>query len=143
MSNTALDFFWVLFICFSLEGFFLSFPLFSLLVFKKKDTGEEYVMQKSNSKIAIFLGGVCEGKKKKTKTKTPTKLTCKTMLLFLLGLFVLFEMSVLAQLGQDGLCLCVYTDQGNTLRSSTETLPSHGACLHETLDSSAPASLPA
>lgn len=67
------------------------------------------------------------------------------MPLFLLGLFVLFEMNALAQFGQDSQCLCAYTgrEQGNTLRSSTGSSPSHGAGLHEAVDSSAPTSLPA
>lgn len=140
MSNTALDFYWFFGAFFFKESLFLSFPLFSLLAIKEKDAGEgmwveECVMQKSNSKIAIFFGGACE--------KKLLKNTCKTLPLFLLGLFVGFEMNVLALFGEDSLCLCAYTDQGNTLRSSIEPLPSHGACLHGRVDSSAPTSLPA
>lgn len=93
------------------------------------------VIQKASSKIAISLGGACEEKKN----------TCKMRPLFFLGIFVLFEMNVLAPFRQDSLCLCTYIErhQESTLHSSAGTMPSHAACLHEAADSSAPTSLPA
>lgn len=93
--------------------------------------------KKACSEIVISLGGACEEKKKKN--------TGKMMPLFFLGIFVLFEMNVLALFGQDSLCLCTHRErnQESTLRSSTGTMPSHVARLHEAADSSAPTSLPA
>lgn len=129
-----------------LKDLSLSSPHFSLLfimhrvcVFEEeKEAGEGMwagvcVMQKASLKIAISLGGACEEKKN----------TQNDAFVFL-GNFSI-EMNVLAPFGQASLCLCTHTqrDQESTLRSCMRTEPSHAACLHGAVDSSAPTSLPA